>query len=147
MFVHSFLRLNWLFFRAGLLLVAFSASSAWGEFLVEVFADGPVEVQSRDRVRVVAYNLDEITDFSNNAPTFDGRTVEQARAKAEAFMRSDAYRQYQQEVQSVYRPLQKMAEYRLAKIPAIVINGRYIVYGTTDVGRALDDYIGYLDKP
>ena len=109
---------------------------------VEVFLDGNVNPVQLPGIEVVVYDLDEVTRFKNQAKTFRG---EDAEAQARRFIESPAFDAYQNELKRVYTPIMKMVEYQLMKVPAVVFEeGRYVVYGTTDVRQALQDYRNFL---
>jgi integrating conjugative element protein (TIGR03757 family) len=106
---------------------------------IEVFADGAVTVPRYDGVVVIAYDLNEITEM-NKAITFKGKSLEESHLMMKQWFESPAYQHFQQQQKIVLEPMNLMAKYGVAKIPAIVFNeGHFAVYGTTDVQKAIRD--------
>ena len=121
-----------------LLLVAAGLGSASGEAVRgEVFklgaqrvtGVGDATVYEVDRLRGITQRL------SIGLPADAKRAGEIARARFDAM--SDAERA---ELQLAARVVGQAAHYRIDKVPAIVFDGRAVVYGVTDVARARTIY-------
>ena len=121
-----------------LVLVVAGLGSASGEAVrVEVFklgaqrltGVGDASVYEVDRLRGITQRL------SIGLPADAKRAGEIARARFDAM--SDAERA---ELQLAARVVGQAAHYRIDKVPAIVFDGRAVVYGVTDVARARTIY-------
>ena len=121
-----------------LLLVVAGLGSASGEAVrVEVFklgaqrvtGVGDATVYEVDRLRGITQRL------SIGLPADAKRAGEIARARFDSM--SDAE---QAELQHAARVVGQAAHYRIDKVPAIVFDGRAVIYGVTDVARARTIY-------
>ena len=121
-----------------LLLVVAGLGSASGEAVrVEVFklggqrltGVGDATVYEVDRLRAITERL------SVGLPADAERAGEIARARFDSM--SDAE---QAELQHAARVVGQAAHYRIDKVPAIVFDGRAVIYGVTDVARARTIY-------
>src|SRR5690606_7322787 len=126
-------------------LLLCSAIASAQTTLIEVFADGPVQVPSVPNATVVTYDLNIDAQVARVSPTFNGASVEEAQASAMQWRNSAAFDEYSARVSDLYRPLYRVAQLKLRKVPAIVFDETYVVYGTTDLGRAINDYLSLRD--
>ena len=112
-----------------------SASGAAGR--VEVFklvgqrltGVGDATVYEVDRLRAITERL------SIGLPADARRAGEIARARFEAMSKGE-----QAELELAARVVGQAAHYRIDKVPAIVFDGRAVIYGVTDVARARTIY-------
>lgn len=112
---------------------------------LEIFSDHDIPIPTIRDVTIIAHNMNAIARVqAEMAPQFKGNTVEDARKKAEAWIRSPAYQDYAVHRDRIFLPLRRIAQFQIAKIPAVLINEKYIIYGTSDPRTALDDYHRYL---
>ena len=121
-----------------LVLVVAGLGSASGEAVrVEVFklgaqrltGVGDASVYEVDRLRGITQRL------SIGLPADARRAGEIARARFDAMSKGE-----QEELQHAARVVGQAAHYRIDKVPAIVFDGRAVVYGVTDVARARTIY-------
>ena len=121
-----------------LLLVVAGLGSASGEAVrVEVFklgaqrltGVGDASVYEVDRLRGITQRL------SIGLPADAKRAGAIARARFDAMSKGE-----QEELQHAARVVGQAAHYRIDKVPAIVFDGRAVVYGVTDLARARTIY-------
>lgn len=127
--------------------VCFSSNLAYADqpVTLEVFSDHDIAIPTIRGVTIIAHNMNAIARAQAEvAPQFKGDTVEEARKKAEAWIRSPAYQDYAVHRDRIFLPLRRVAQFQIAKIPAVLINEKYIIYGTSDPRAALDDYHRHL---
>lgn len=119
----------------------------WATFVVAaVEASVSIEVFTHyaDRVaKVPGYSI-QVHDLSAPkkiaTPKFSANETV-ARREAVAWLKSQAGQQHIQNVRQAHSGHTKAMKYQLKKIPAVVFNnGTHVVYGTTDVRKALQDY-------
>lgn len=112
---------------------------------LEIFSDDDLTPPTISGVNIVAHNMNAIArEQEKISRRFTGATVEEAQKKAEAWVRSPEYSEYAAQRERIYLPLRRAAKFQIAKIPAVLINEQFIVYGTADPRTALDDYRRYL---
>lgn len=103
---------------------------------VRVYTDDlhPVAVQPGSTVRVI--KLDEaqrlLSDLSANLPTDPSQAAAIARQRL-----AQGGANWQARMQQASQGVADAWSLCIAKVPAVVVNGRYVVYGETDVGKAL----------
>lgn len=124
-------------------LLLYSALAPAETTLIEVFADGPVQVPNVPNATVVTYDLDIDAQVARIKPTFSAASVGEAQAQAMQWRNSAAFDEYSTRVVNIYRPLHRVAELQLRKVPAIVFDETHVVYGTTDLSRAINDYLSF----
>ena len=121
-----------------LVLVVAGLGSASGEAVrVEVFklgaqrltGVGDASVYEVDRLRGITQRL------SIGLPADAKRAGAIARARFDAMSKGE-----QEELQHAARVVGQAAHYRIDKVPAIVFDGRAVIYGVTDVARARTIY-------
>ncbi|MCB1927450.1 MAG: TIGR03757 family integrating conjugative element protein [Rhodocyclaceae bacterium] len=121
-----------------LVLVVAGLGSASGEAVrVEVFklgaqrltGVGDASVYEVDRLRGITQRL------SIGLPADAKRAGAIARARFDAMSKGE-----QEELQHAARVVGQAAHYRIDKVPAIVFDGRAVVYGVTDLARARTIY-------
>lgn len=114
---------------------------------LEIFTDDDLVLPKISGVNIVAHNMNAIAREQDKiSRRFTGATVEEAQQKAEAWVRSPEYGEYAVHRERIFLPLRRAAKFQIAKIPAVLINERFIVYGTSDPRIALDDYQQYISR-
>lgn len=124
-------------------LLMLSVSAAAESTLIEVFADGPVEVPRVPNATVIAYDVDIDARAERTRPRFNADSVEEAQAMAFAWRNSPAFNDYAEQMLDLYAPLERLTQLQLTKVPAVVFDESFVVYGTTDIGQAIDDYLNF----
>ena len=106
---------------------------------IEVFTvhTVPVAVPASLMVQARVAYLDEPArleqSFSANLP----QSPEQAAAVVQQRLAGPAGQQFQQQLQAAYAGVVRAHELKVLKLPAVVVGGRYVVYGQTDVALAV----------
>jgi len=114
------------------------------ETVVEVFSDNPpVMVPQINGVNIYVYNLSTLDALNKNPPTFFGESVEQAQRLAQSWIDSPEIDAYEEKVRQAAVPLERMTQLQLSKVPAVVFDGEFVVYGTDDVTKAWGDFVRY----
>jgi len=122
-----------------------AATTAQSAIHLEIFTDEELALPNIPGVNIVAHNMNAIAREQDKiSRRFTGNTVEEAQKKAEAWVRSPAYQEYAVHRERIFFPIRRAAQFQIAKIPAVLINEQFIVYGTSDPRTALDDYHRFL---
>jgi hypothetical protein len=130
---------------AGLWIVISTGAVAQSAIHLEIFTDEELALPNIPGVNIVAHNMNAIAREQDKiSRRFTGNTVEEAQKKAEAWVRSPAYQEYAVHRERIFLPIRRAAQFQIAKIPAVLINEQFIVYGTSDPRTALDDYHRHL---
>lgn len=123
------------------LLLGSSAAMSEPLKAVHVFSDEPVEVPHFPSVDITVYDLSKASYHKNNPLVIPARTPEEAQAIAQNVESLPQYQQHVESVRKAYLPYQIMGELGISRLPAIVFNkGTHVVYGTTDIMQAIEDY-------
>lgn len=134
-----------------LMIAAFmlASSAALSEPLktVHVFSDDPVRVPHLPSIEITVYDLSEASYHKKNPLVIPARTVEEAQSIAKRIEGSPQYQQHIETIKQAYKPYQIMGEIGISRLPAIVFNkGTHVIYGTTDIAVAIDDYYAFIRK-
>lgn len=130
---------------AGLFLV-FAASSSQAQTLIEVFTDLPALIDAPTDVKTVHYDLSEVTRLKQTGLPKLPPNQEQAMKMAKAFFATPEGEAFKSEMRAAMRGQQMMMKYQIKKVPAIVFDeGKYVVYGSTDVFDARRLYLAHLN--
>jgi hypothetical protein len=122
-----------------------ATTTAQSAIHLEIFTDDDLTLPNIPDVNIVAHNMNAIAREQDKiSRRFTGNTVEEAQKKAEAWVRSPEYSEYAAQRERIFLPLRRAAKFQIAKIPAVLINEQFIVYGISDPRTALDDYHRYL---
>lgn len=120
---------------AGLALLCLPPHPVLAEPLMEVFLTslaGHQPLRHPPGFTVRIYALDAPEQLESQLPAFTGRDAEaRARRWAERHARPLARR-----VRAAHQGRLKALDYGVVKVPAVVFDGEYVVYGATDLGRA-----------
>lgn len=114
---------------------------------VEVFYRSSMHGAPSDRLpgaQITLWNLDEPKLIKRHKPTMTG-TEQEVRAKVSDWLSSDQGKAHIAAARESYRGFGQAMRYRIKKVPAIVLDGRQVVYGTTNVRKALMIYRGNHD--
>ena len=112
---------------------------------LEIFSDDDLTLPTISGVKIVAHNMNAIArEQEKISRRFTGATLEEAQKKAEAWVRSPEYSEYAAQRERIFLPLRRAAKFHIAKIPAVLINEQYVIYGTSDAQTALGDFHQYL---
>lgn len=123
-------------------LFILGSANAFSEVFIEVFGDQtPTSIPRIPGAEIAVYDLSLVDMFKQNRPSFPhNNNPEQAERKAMAWYNSPAGQAYRESLIQATRPLQRMGQLRVTKVPAIVFNERYVVYGTLDIAQAWRDF-------
>jgi integrating conjugative element protein (TIGR03757 family) len=94
--------------------------------------------------QITLWNLDEPKLVKRHKPTITG-TEQDVRAKVSDWLSSDQGKAHITAARESYRGFGQAKRYRIKKVPAIVLDGKQVVYGTTNVRKALMIYRGNHD--
>lgn len=126
------------------LLLAFIAAPAFAQERIEIFTESPVHIDSVLGIEIVHFDLSEPTRIKNNVAPSLPADEKLAMVHAKQFFESEEGIVFKAAMRDAYRGRQKMLQYQLTKIPAIVFDdGKYVIYGSTNVERAIALYRNY----
>jgi integrating conjugative element protein (TIGR03757 family) len=114
---------------------------------VEVFYRSTMHSAPNSRLpgaQITLWNLDEPKLVKRHKPTITG-TERDVRAKVSDWLSSDQGKAHIAAARDSYRGFGQAMRYRIKKVPAIVLDGEQVVYGTTNVRKALMIYRGNHD--
>ena len=125
---------------ATLLVTVNGVVSADSQPLVEVFTTSDVSIITGPEVdRVEIYNVDGIRQFEEEISR--GLSWDANTARQQAIARvTQLDEEQKQQVRRVATGLSKAMQYEIDRTPAILFDGKAVVYGLTDLGVALDHY-------
>lgn len=130
------------FFLLCLMTFSFS-TTAFAQSTIEVFVDQPLIAPSIPNAVVVVFDLSRVALLEDDTPDFPPDPM-LAQTQAQAWLESSAGKRHLMDLKAAYVGHEKMVNYGLQKIPAIVFNdGKFVVYGTTDIPQAVSDYDHY----
>ena len=108
---------------------------------IEVFTVGPTQVDALAGVDVIHYDLSAPARVKKQLAPKLPADEKIALVQAKAFFETAEGKAYKIAMRDAYRGRQKMMQYQLSKLPAIVFeSGTYVIYGTTDVAQAMRLY-------
>lgn len=136
-----------------MLIVLVSCLTSWGTYAeeitspnrIEVFTDQPALVDFIAGTEVIHYDLSAPDRLKRSSlPSFPPDR-ELAMQQAKAFFVSPAGEVFKREMKAALRGKQKIIQYQLKKIPAIVFaDGQYVIYGSLDLADAIQRYKHHL---
>ncbi|PUA30392.1 MAG: integrating conjugative element protein [Cellvibrio sp. 79] len=124
------------------LLLLFSISNiGHAQTQIEVFTDTPTALGNVSGIEVIHYDLSIPERIKEKyLPALPG-DIDRAKKIMKTYLASVQGMEFQKAIREAYRGHEKMVQYQLEKIPAVVFNqGQYVVYGITDIQRALALY-------
>jgi integrating conjugative element protein (TIGR03757 family) len=126
---------------------ALLALPVFAQETIEVFTELPVQIDALSGVEVIHYDLSEPDRIKSKLNLKLPPDEEIAKAKAKQFFQTPEGKAYQVAMRDAYRGRQKMMQYQLSKIPAIVFDdGKYVIYGTTDVAHSARLYRQHIQN-
>lgn len=131
--------------KALLILLLFASSVSFGNQKIEVFTNDKNPVTT-GRYQVTYYNLDDRARAHSLFPQNLPADVEQAKTAMAQFMKTPEFQKTSSELKAAYVGYVAAQSYKLAKIPAIVINEKYILYGLRNVQDALVIHNSYQKR-
>ncbi len=130
-----------------ILLMVLIAAPAFAQERIEMFTESPANVGSVNAVEVIHYDLSEPSRLKKRLAPKLPADEKLALIKAKQFFTSEEGKAYQIAMRDAYRGRQKMMQYQLKKIPAIVFDdGKYVIYGSTDVAQATMLYRQHIES-
>nr|WP_049722441.1 DUF1525 domain-containing protein [Gilvimarinus polysaccharolyticus] len=127
--------------------VASIVSYAQKPVQVEVFYRSSmhsVPISRLSGAQITLWNLDEPKLIKRQKPSITG-TEKDVREKVSDWLASDQGKDHISAARESYRGFGQAIRYRIEKVPAIVLDGKQVVYGTTNVRKALMIYRGNHD--
>lgn len=136
------------FVLLGLLANMTLAQNPMPSSVIEVFTDNPALIDSVAGAEIIHYDLSESDRLKQSALPVLPPNQEEAMRIIKAFFNSPEGKAFQRNMRVALEGKRKMIQYQLQKIPAIVFDqGKYAVYGMTDVHEAARLYGVYLQQP
>lgn len=132
---------------AGALLLLTGNLWAQGNTDIVVFVDGPVSAPSIPNTQIKIWDLSLPTRIEASAPEFpyDATQPERTTELAKRWFASPEGLIFSKKMHEAYGYMPVMYNCQIAKIPAITFDQcQYVIYGTTDVRRAVQDYDDYI---
>lgn len=119
---------------------------AFASVSLDVYVKAGDEVYAPMNRRISKFNVYEVDLLSTTEKKMSEQLSKDpnvAREQARDFIESGRYQEYAQDIMDGWSAIQRVARYRIDKVPAIVINDRFVVYGMSpsDALRAYDSYI------
>ena len=133
-----------IFFCSVFCIFLASSLTASAQTTIEIFTDAPLMVPAVPRTIISVFDLSRVDAIKKTAPRFPP-DPELAAAQAKAWFASEEGKSYVEKLKNAYESRTKLVAYGVRKIPAIVFDGgKFVIYGTTDVLQAVDDYDHYM---
>jgi|GEM_PF-3856051 len=105
---------------------------------IEVFTQGALDLPRLPYTQITHYDLNAPDQVKRQLPRLNAKEETAAAAEATRWIQSPAGQAWTEQMRSAYDGHVKAMNYRLEKTPAIVFDeGEYIVYGSTNIRRAL----------
>ncbi|WP_422452174.1 TIGR03757 family integrating conjugative element protein [Endozoicomonas sp. ALC066] len=122
-----------------------TASMSWANVSIEVFTNDRFPVSNSDH-KITYYNLDDRQRAQMRLPKNLPADLAKAKQVASQYMQTADFRKTVDALKNAYQGYIAALDYQLAKLPAIVIDGEYILYGVTSVDKALALYEQYQER-
>lgn len=117
------------------------ATPVFAQERIEVFTEASTQVDTLAGVDVIHYDLSAPARVKKQLAPKLPADEKVALAQAKAFFETAEGKSYKIAMRDAYRGKQKMMQYQLSKLPAVVFEGgTYVIYGTTDVAQAVRLY-------
>lgn len=111
---------------------------------IEVFVEQPLMVTGIPNTSITVFDLSRKDAVKATAPQFS-KNPEVVEGVAKAWLHSADGKTYIADLKAAYTGHSKMISYGVLKVPAIVFDdGKFVIYGTTDVMQAVEDYDEYI---
>lgn len=72
--------------------------------------------------------------------------IDEARAEMQSRLQSPQWQRKLQQYGDLYTGVARAWMLRVEKVPAVVVDSRYVIYGETDVAAAVDQANGYIER-
>lgn len=113
---------------------------------IEVFVEQPLSTPVIPNTKISIFDLSQVEAVRATSPKFPADPLI-AKGMAEKWLTSSEGKQYISTLKLAYAGRIKMVTYGVLKLPAIVFdNGKYVIYGTTDLLQAVQDYDEFRRK-
>lgn len=114
---------------------------------IEVFTDTPTQWDEVPGTQIIHYDLSAPEKIkAQYLPALPG-DMNRAKQIMNSFLASPQGKEFLTAIREAYRGHEKMVGYQLEKIPAVVFDqGKYVVYGTTDISKAAVLYNAHLNQ-
>ena len=112
---------------------------------IDVFVDSALDINESANLHVWDLSLPEKTK-AHYLPAHFSADPQAAKQQLISFMNSPQGNEFKQAMKDSYAGFVEMTKLRVQKTPAIVINQKFVIYGTTDVDAALNDYRLYTSS-
>lgn len=129
-------------------MISFSVAA---ERSVEIVSDHPVlGIPDKLPFKLVLHDLSEFERLKEELPVFNGNPndrefIRKSKESFEQWFNSVEGKQWVEAVKKSQSGRLAIANYELEKIPAIIFDdGRFVIYGITDIGQAIHDYDNYV---
>lgn len=120
-------------------LILALSSMSWANTKIEVFTNDRFPVQ-QGQYQTTYYNLDDRDRANSSFPQNLPADPDEAKAILSQFMQSSEFQKTKAALKSAYEGYVATQSYKLEKLPAMVINEKYILYGINDVSYAMRIY-------
>lgn len=120
------------------LLLAPAVCLAQSVTQIEVFSKGALDLPRLPYTEITHYDLTEPDQVKRQLPKLSAKDEHTAATQARQWIESPAGQAFTERMRSAYDGHIKAMHYALEKTPAIVFEqGAYVVYGSTNIRRAL----------
>lgn len=127
--------IKWLLLLVGMVPALVTAQ---GVTQIEVFTEGALEIPRLPYTRIEHYDLTQPDQVQRELPALRAKDERSATTEARRWIESSAGQAFAKRMRSAYDGHVKAMHYGLEKTPAIVFDrGKYVVYGSTNIRRAL----------
>ncbi len=132
----------------GALLVVWLGTSvqlACADTRIDVFTDGAITAPEIPRTQIRLWNLAKPDELNATTPRYPPNP-EMAQVQAKAWLASAEGKAFLLKMREAQKGLEVMYQCGVSRIPAIAFdNCRFVVYGTTDIAAAVQDYDQYRE--
>lgn len=132
-----------------LLVVALSTIKASAETVIDVFSYTKISIVSIPGTQITLHDLSRTAAIESTAPEFpyDPSNPAPTVLATKTWMQSEAGQQWHKEMRDSFKPIEKMYQCGISKVPAIAFNKcRYVIYGLTDIKQAVQEYDDFIRK-
>jgi integrating conjugative element protein (TIGR03757 family) len=133
-------------FLALLFLVLSVLSLQVNAITIDIFVDQPQSFISVPGVSITVHDLSAPERLSQRYLPELPPDPAQAKKMAMAFFASSKGKEYQHQLKDAVEHQTYLMRYNIQKIPAMVFDGKAVIYGSTDIQRGLEIYQNYLKK-
>ena len=114
---------------------------------IEIFTQSPVHIDSVPGIDIIHFDLSAPDQLKKDLALPLPADQKQAMLQANRFFGTTEGIAFKAAMRDAYRGRQKMLQYQLTKIPAIVFDeGKYVIYGSTNVAQAIALYRNHIQE-